>query len=55
MTSNNEKCSLDMSNKTIIIISVSRRNLDYASQATLHPGYAGYDQFTGECKGLWQS
>ena len=26
----------------MIIISTSRRNLDYASQAPLHPGYAGY-------------
>jgi|GEM_PF-3715006 len=26
----------------MIIISASRRNLDYASQAPLHPGYAGF-------------
>jgi len=26
----------------MIIISASRRNLDYASQAPLHPGYTGY-------------
>jgi len=27
--------------QAMIIISASRRNLDYASQAPLHPGYAG--------------